>query len=77
MGIDYSQEHAAACVACLPVESSLSARVNPEFCLLLKDVPIKVIADAFRRQDPSKLEYGAMSKEDLDAWLKSKEVRRG
>lgn len=75
MDIDYTQAHAAACVACLPMGSALIARINPDYRVLLKDLPVSVITDALKKPvDPDEIEYGSMSIEEFDAWLKSKEV---
>lgn len=75
MGIDYTQEHAAACVACLPLDSALYARMNPDFRYMLKNVPVNSILNALKRpNDPSELEFGSMPIDELDAFLKSKEV---
>lgn len=46
MGIEYTVEHAAACVACLPMGSASVARRFPDYAMLLRDLPLKVLADA-------------------------------
>ena len=75
MDIDYTQSHAAACVACLPLGSALNARINPDFKVLLKDVPVSAIARALQKPvNPDEIEYGSMGIAEFDAWLKSKEV---
>lgn len=75
MGEDYSAEHAAACIACLPMDSALFARVNPTCKLLLKDLPVKALTDALTRNKGTEdVEYGSMPVEDFDRWLKSKEA---
>lgn len=75
MDIDYTQSHAAACVACLPLGSALYARINPDLKMLLKDLPVSAITRALKKPvNPDEIEYGSMSIADFDAWLKSKEV---
>lgn len=51
MGEGYSVAHAAACIACPPVGGALWARLNPDYSLLLRDLPLRAVADALSDKD--------------------------